>query len=149
MIELVNTLTSPELGTATTPGVGTGPDNASVLDLAGFQSNPPLTTPWDGGCWDLVFTEDDPTSRPDPILGQLQPGGKFHGLIPLTSASFNTTSGADPLIYPLPQAIQAGASLAQLYVGIPAMPPGTNNPLAPPRSYFMTIGSPLLLQRSS
>ena len=134
MIELVNTLTSPELGTATTPGVGTGPDNASVLDLAGFQSNPPLTTPWDGGCWDLVFTEDDPTSRPDPILGQLQPGGKFHGLIPLASASFTTTSGADPLIYPLPQAIQGGVSLANFYVGVPRRPLGRTTrspPLGP------------------
>ena len=38
-IELVNTLTSPELGTPTAAaGLGTGTNNASVLDLAGFQS---------------------------------------------------------------------------------------------------------------
>ena len=42
-IELVNVLTSPELGTPTAPGLGTpnpALNNASVLDLAGFQSNP-------------------------------------------------------------------------------------------------------------
>ena len=53
-------------------------NNASVLDLAGFQSNPnppppnkPPNTAWDGGCWDIIFTGDDPASRPDPITGQL------------------------------------------------------------------------------
>ena len=91
-IELVNTLTSPELGTPTAAGLGTGTNNASVLDLAGFQSAgaTPPPTPWDGGCWDLVFTGDDPMSRPDPVLGQLQPGGTFYSLIPLVQASFST-----------------------------------------------------------
>ena len=76
-VELVNTLTSPELGTPTAAGLGTGTNNASVLDLAGFQSAgaTPPPTPWDGCCWDLVFTGDDPMSRPDPVLGELQPGG--------------------------------------------------------------------------
>ena len=65
-------------------------NNASVLDLAGFQSNPnppppntPPNTAWDGGCWDIIFTGDDPASRPDPITGQLWYGGNFYGLIPL------------------------------------------------------------------
>ena len=38
-LELVNTLTSPEIETTALPGLGTGLNNASVLDLAGFQSN--------------------------------------------------------------------------------------------------------------
>ena len=93
-IELVNTLTSPELGTPTAAGLGTGTNNASVLDLAGFQSAgaTPPPTPWDGGCWDIVFTGDDPMSRPDPVLGQLQPGGTYYSLIPLVQASFTATS---------------------------------------------------------
>jgi hypothetical protein len=80
--ELVNVLTAPELGTVTpaAPGLGTGANNASVLDLAGFQytTNPSMTTPWDGGCWDILFTADDPLSRPDPICGQLRYGGTFN-----------------------------------------------------------------------
>ena len=155
-LELVNTLTSPEIGTTTQPGLGTGLNNASVLDLAGFQSNitPPLT-PWDGGCWDIVFTADDPMSRPDPILGQLLPQGNYYGLIPLAQASFNTaptvppsappttppptTPAGDPVIYPLPQAPGTGATTvtaANFFTGV--SPP---YPVAP--YYFLTIGNPL------
>ena len=78
-----------------------------MLDLAGFQSAAaPPPTPWDGGCWDLVFTGDDPMSRPDPILGQLQPGGNYYGLIPLVQARRSTREchATDPVIFPLPQA---------------------------------------------
>ena len=147
-IELVNTLTSPELGTPTTPGLGvtpnTGSNNASVLDLAGFQSTG-AATPWAGGCWDLVFTADNPLSRPDPITGQLQQGGTYYGLIPLVSAAFGLSS--DPLIYPLPQSPPYVAApvptLANLFIGTfsnPTTPPWTYNPLAP--NYFLTIGNP-------
>ena len=142
-IELVSTLTSPELGTPTAAGLGTGTNNASVLDLAGFQSAgatpPPM--PWDGGCWDLVFTGDDPMSRPDPVLGQLQPGGTYYSLIPLVQASFSTANppvpAGDPVIFPLPQAPpQTGASLSNYFTGDP-----TKTPVAP--YYFLTIGNPL------
>ena len=142
-IELVNTLTSPELGTPTAAGLGTGTNNASVLDLAGFQSAgaTPPPTPWDGGCWDLVFTGDDPMSRPDPVLGQLQPGGTYYSLIPLVQASFSTANppvpAGDPVIFPLPQAPpQTGASLSNYFTGDP-----TKTPVAP--YYFLTIGNPL------
>ena len=142
-VELVNTLTSPELGTPTAAGLGTGTNNASVLDLAGFQSAgaTPPPTPWDGGCWDLVFTGDDPMSRPDPVLGELQPGGTYYSLIPLVQASFSTANlpvpAGDPVIFPLPQAPpQTGASLSNYFTGDP-----TKTPVAP--YYFLTIGNPL------
>ena len=80
-IELVNTLTSPSTQTSAT-------NNASILDLSGFLSaNGP--TPWDGACWDLIFTEDDPASRPDPIAGQLRYGGTFYGLVPLSQQALH------------------------------------------------------------
>jgi len=161
-IELVNTLTSPELGPGTNgggpgPGLGTPTNNASVLDLAGFQSNPtpplpspPLTTPWDGGCWDLVFTNDDPMSRPDPVEGQLQPGGTFWSLIPLVSGTGTTapiatpyvnpaTPAGDPVIFALPQAppqTPGATGAVNFFIG-----DNTLTPVAP--YYFTTIGSPL------
>ncbi len=152
-IELVNMLTSPELGTPAAAGLGlapnTGTNNASVLDLAGFQSSG-AATPWDGGCWDIVFTDDMPQSRPDPVLGQLQPGGNYYGLLPLSSAangSINPTYAnaqtppGDPVLFPLPQAMPPGgiATLANLFMGYFPPPSGTNNPLAP--YYFTTIGN--------
>ena len=167
-IELVNTLTSPELGTPTAAGLGlapnTGTNNASVLDLAGFQSSG-AATPWDGGCWDLVFTDDLPMSRPDPVLGQLQPGGNYYGLLPLASGATGSIAATyrqcapppgDPVLFPLPQAMPPGgiataataAALAVLYQGYfstPTTPPWTNNPLAP--YYFTTIGNPMPSRR--
>ena len=164
-IELVNTLTSPELGTPAAAGLGlapnTGTNNASVLDLAGFQSNPsppapatPPATPWDGGCWDLIVTDDLPQSRPDPVLGQLQPGGNYYGLLPLstwsTGGSMTQNPAAalpapagDPSLFPLPQSMPPGgsATLANLFLGYFGTPPLVpNNPQAP--VYFTTIGNP-------
>ena len=151
-IELVNTLTSPELGTVASAGLGgapyTGAINASVLDLAGFQSNPappapatPPATPWDGGCWDLILTDDLPQSRPDPVLGQLQPGGNYFGPLPLstgTAGSLTQNTAAtlpapagDPLLFPLPQSMppQANANVGNLFLGYFGTPPLTpNNP---------------------
>ena len=163
-IELVNTLTSPELGTTASPGLGTPANNASVLDLAGFQSNPnppapgtPLTTPWDGGCWDLIFANDDPLSRPDPVMGQLLPGGTYYGLLPLAMAPLGSIAPptdplllqfADPVIFPLPQAPpQAAGTSASYFVGdntIGATMPAPPSPpaLANQNYYFMTIGNP-------
>jgi len=162
-IELVNTLTSPELGTPTAAGLGlapnTGSNNASVLDLAGFQSSG-AATPWDGGCWDLVFTDDLPQNRPDPVVGQLQPGGTQVGLIPLATGATGSMvanplatvapPAGDPVLFPLPQALPPGgivtgttsAAMAVLYQGYfsnPTTPPWTYNPLAP--YYFTTIGN--------
>jgi hypothetical protein len=76
-VELVNTLTSPETGTA------------SVLDLGGSSATP--TDPYSGGCWDIVLTGDDPYSRPDPYRGDLSPYGNYYGLIPLNGNSFSSS----------------------------------------------------------
>jgi len=146
-IELVNLLTSPELGTVTpsAPGLGTPVNNASVLDLAGFQSSGNATNPWNGGCWDLIFTGDDPASRPDPITGQLWGvGSTFYGLIPFCQAAFATST--DPAIYPLPQAPDVsyasistpGTIPTTYFTGDPTLTPGPF-----PTSYFLTIGNTL------
>jgi hypothetical protein len=144
-MELVNVLTSPELGTTTNAGLGTPLNNASVLDLAGFQSGgtPAPTTPWDGGCWDVVFTGDDPASRPDPITGQLWGGGTFYGLIPLCQAAFQNAT-TDPVIYPLPQAPDVSTLSLKNNV-IPQTyfkGDSTLTPVLPPANpYFLTIGN--------
>jgi hypothetical protein len=133
-IELVNTLTAPELGVPAPPGgLGTATNNASILDLAGFQSGTPgLVTPWDGGCWDLLFTADNSQSRPDPITGQLWYGGTYYALTPFSTTVFGATT--DPIIYPLPQS--PGPTTANFFTGDP-----TKTPVAP--SYFMTVGNTL------
>ena len=106
-------LTSPELGTPTAQGLGNGTANASVLDLAGFQSSG-AATPWDGGCWDLVFTDDLPQSRPDPIVGQLQPELRLISLSSGATGAINPTyanplmPAGDPVLFPLPQAMPPG-----------------------------------------
>ncbi|MFO0889280.1 MAG: hypothetical protein U0790_09090 [Isosphaeraceae bacterium] len=159
-VELINTLTSPELGTTANPGVGVPLNNASVLDLSGFQSNTsnPNQNPWLGGCWDLVFTADDPKSRPDPITGMLQPAGSYYGLIPLVQTVFEAAPSpapipappsGDPVLFPLPQAPNTTAAVpySNFYTGDPSKTPILNPPLATtagtPNLYFMTIGNPL------
>ena len=110
-IELVNMLTQPETGGS---GGGAAPvTNASMIDLSGFLSGSATpTNPWAGACWDLVFTGDDAKSRPDPFLGQLQPGGQFYTLIPLVGGSFGVTT--DLTSYPLPQSYtKSGAGVTQ------------------------------------
>jgi hypothetical protein len=142
-MELVNTLTAPELGTTAKPGLGSPTNNASVIDLAGFLSggSTPPTTPWGGACWDMIFTADDPISRPDPIAGHLQPGGKYYGLVPFAQASFNTPNSptplGDPVIFPLPQAPPTtGGTATNYFIG-----DATKTQVAP--YYFTTIGGPL------
>ena len=81
LMELVNTLTSPEMGT--------GSINASVLDLGGFQYT--LGDPYSGGAWDVVFTADDAYSRPEPHRGQLLPCANIYGLTPLNKDSFSSS----------------------------------------------------------
>src|SRR5262249_29380963 len=71
-VELVNTLTQSSL--AALPPSGANPPDPSILDLGGlFQYT--AGDPYAGGCWDLVFTDDTPNSRPDPYRGELVPGG--------------------------------------------------------------------------
>ena len=117
-IELVNTLTSPATQTSPT-------SNASMLDLSGFESAG-AANPWAGSCWDIVFAEDTPASRPDPFSGQLQPQPTgtvgLRGLIPLTQASFVGATN-DLVMNPLPPT--PGTTGANFF--------GTN--------YFMVIGN--------
>ena len=88
-VELVNTLTQSAFAALPAPG-GTNPPDPSILDLSGFQYTP--GDPYSGGCWDLVFTDDTPNSRPDPYRGELVPGGQFYALIPLTKDSFTASA---------------------------------------------------------
>jgi hypothetical protein len=90
-VELVNTLTRPETGTPA--------NNAGQINLSGFNSTP--GAPYNGACWDLIFTEDTPGSRPDPFLGQLQPGASVRSMTPLSSAAF--APAADAVLNPLPR----------------------------------------------
>ena len=75
-VELVNTLTQSSFAALPPPQGGTNPPDPSILDLGGFQYTP--GDPYSGGCWDLVFTDDTPNSRPDPYRGELVQGGQFY-----------------------------------------------------------------------
>ena len=89
-VELVNTLTQSSFAALPPPaGGGTNPPDPSILDLGGFQYTP--GDPYSGGCWDLVFTDDTPNSRPDPYRGELVQGGQFYALIPLNKDSFTAS----------------------------------------------------------
>ena len=89
-VELVNTLTQSSIAALPPPSPGgTNPPDPSILDLGGFQYTP--GDPYSGGCWDLVFTDDTPNSRPDPYRGELVQGGQFYALIPLIKDSFTAS----------------------------------------------------------
>ena len=118
------------------------PSSASTLDLSGF--NYTTSDPYSGGCWDLVFTADDPASRPDPFRGDLVQGGNFYGLIPLNRDAFGqTTSNYDVNLIPLNPASVALTPLNPNNAGpkataIPAPPvPQTT----PPTDYFYVLGN--------
>src|SRR5262249_33051743 len=83
------------------------------------------------GSWDIVFTADDPYSRPDPYRGQLMPYAHTYGLTPLNQDAFNPLAGA------------TGVSLTPLGQGstIPAPTPATVTPPAPATDYFYAFGS--------
>ncbi|WP_165249167.1 hypothetical protein [Paludisphaera soli] len=100
-VELVNTLTKPETGTPA--------NNAGQVNLSGFNSA--AGAPYDGACWDLIFTEDTPGSRPDPFNGQLQPGSTLHSLTPLHPAAFTPATNA--VLNPLPR--QKGATAVDFF----------------------------------
>ena len=107
-VELVNTQTSPELSTtvfnaptAPTPGNGFLP----VLDLGGFVYTPPpaagaASDPYSGASWDIIFTADDPYSRPDPYRGQLVPYGNIYAATPLSQYTFNPPAAGVSTTYP-------------------------------------------------
>ena len=139
--ELVNTLTQSSFAALPPPATGgTNPPDPSILDLGGFQYTP--GDPYSGGCWDLVFTDDTPNSRPDPYRGELVEGGKFYALLPLNRDSFSASaagaapgsagnSGSDATLVPLGPA------------GVPAPTAGNSaaNPPTPPTDFFYTFGN--------
>jgi large repetitive protein len=166
-IELVNTLTA-----AYTPSFDyttvTDPNNyyanqASALDLGGFTyvtptGTPPLSDPYGGGCWDIVFTADDGMSRPDPFRGDLVynppvsatvPVVNYYGLIPLTRDAFvpigSTTTapnGGDPTLIPINPNPPGGANLPTTSpVSLPGSQTGTSQ-TTPPTTYFYVISNP-------
>ena len=88
-------------------------------------------------------------SRPDPVLGQLQPGGNFYGLIPLVAGGSFSTPIRQCRWRPGDLPAAAGTapdgvrpSLSRLLQ--PRRP--HENPAVPPY-YFLTIGNPLPDQR--
>jgi len=116
-VELVNTLTGPEMPT------GSAFNPSACLDLGGFQYT--AGDPYSGGAWDIVFTADDPYSRPDPYRGQLLPCANTYALTPLNQDSF--TAATDVVLTPLNQN------------GVPTPPnPQTTTP---PIDYFYVFGN--------
>ena len=140
-VELVNTLTQSSFAALPPPAAGsTNPPDPSILDLGGFQYTP--GDPYSGGCWDLVFTDDTPNSRPDPYRGELVQGGQFYALIPLNKDSFTASAagaaaggsgnpGSDVTLVPL-----GPAGVPSPSVGNPAA-----NPPTPPTNFFYAFGN--------
>ncbi len=135
-VELVNTLTQSSFASLPpSPGV-TNPPDPSILDLGGLPSAP--GDPYSGGCWDLVFTDDTPNSRPDPYRGELVQGGQFYAMIPLTAGSFTASAGGSSSV------TGNDVSLVPLGpAGEPAASPGnpTSNPVTPPTNFFYAFGN--------
>jgi len=132
-VELVNTLTQSAFAAlpSQSPG-GANPPDPSILDLGGFQYTPG-DDPYSGGCWDLVFTEDTPNSRPDPYRGELVLGGQFYALIPLIKDSFtaspagaaagsSSNSGSDLKLVPLGPADTPPTNFFYAFGNSPANP---------------------------
>jgi hypothetical protein len=129
----------------------TVPNQASTINLGGFSYT--ASDPYGGGCWDLVFTADNPGSRPDPYRGEL-PGNTtagittYYSLIPLNRDSLTQTMGG-----------MGGANTAAPNEGDATLIPlitssGNPNPATrtsypsvatasgPPINYFYVIGNP-------
>ncbi len=140
-VEMVNTLTQSSFAALPAPAPGvTNPPDPSILDLGGLQYT--AGDPYSGGCWDLVFTDDTPNSRPDPYRGELVQGGSFYSLIPLNRDSFtmsatppaagsSSSSGSDVKLVPL-----GPAGVLSPSVGNPA-----TNPPTPPTNFFYAFGN--------
>ena len=133
-VELVNTLTAPELATGSTFN--------PALSLGGFSQIPPPpavpTDPYMGGAWDIVFTKDEPYSRPDPYRGQLVPFANTYGLTPLDQDSFNPGVGGAALPVTLPPLAQGSSIPAPIAVG-GTLPGGATATV--PYDYFYAFGN--------
>ena len=137
-VELVNNLTSPAAAS-----LATSTSNPSALDLSGFAYT--LGDPYSGGCWDLVFTADDPESRPEPFRGDLVAGAtsnaKWYGLLPLTRDTFGGTFAAyNVILPPLNNNSAALPGPGGTATSIPAPQPAGTTPPSPPTNYFYVIG---------
>ena len=97
-IELVNTQTAPEISAATAAGFNPG------VSLGGFVYNTPsaggVIDPYPGAPWDIIFTGDDPYSRPDPYRGQLVPYANLYAVTPLSQSTFSPPTGGIPTTNP-------------------------------------------------
>jgi hypothetical protein len=105
LVELASTLTQAAVGTSTT------------LDLSN---------------WDIVITNDDPVSRPDPFTGQLLPiaSAYYIAQIPLTSAGFTGAGATSVIMPPIPTAGLGTPPPNYYYViGNAAAPNSENAPL--------------------
>jgi hypothetical protein len=146
-VELVSTLTQSALAAlpAATPPA-TNPADPSILDLGGFAYTPVaggVADPYINGTWDIMFTGDDPASRPDPFRGDLVLGGNYYAPVPLNKDAFVTPTnqgdspptsipGFDVTLQPLTPAGPPPAPLP------PTVPPP---PTAPGSNYFYVFGS--------
>jgi hypothetical protein len=124
LIELVNTLTAAEQSvSAAASGPPPGLDLGGMLQPASASVNDPYAR----GAWDIVFTGDDPYSRPDPIRGELPRFGNIYGLVPLNGGSFTplagsgATFGSDVILQPL-LAQGSGANGTSIPLPVPPMP---------------------------
>ena len=140
-VELVNTLTQSAFAALPPPaGGGTNPPDPSLLDLGGFQYT--LGDPYSGSCWDLVFTDDTPNSRPDPYRGELVQGGQFYALIPLNKDSFTASAaGAAAGSSSSPGSDVTLVPLGPAGVPLPAAGNPASTPPTPPTNFFYAFGN--------
>ncbi len=131
---------------------------ASTLDLGGFSYL--KNDPYGGGCWDLVFTLDNPMSRPDPFRGDLvyNPSAvTYFSLVPLNRDALTPTAGGtggpntmapnggDVTLIPISPGATATSSTGSAPGSLFNPPPySTTPPTAgtPPINYFYVVGSP-------
>jgi hypothetical protein len=146
--ELVNTQTSPELASGLVPIFN------PVLDLGGFEYVG--GDPYAGGSWDIIFTADDPYSRPDPYRGQLAPYGRNFAATPLSQFSFKPQAPpATPATAlnnpppPPPPGVGTGGTVTDGF-DVALQPLAQNNvipipqtpaPTSPATDYFYAIGN--------
>ena len=122
------------------PAGGTNPPDPSILDLGGLQYTP--GDPYSGGCWDLVFTDDTPNSRPDPYRGELVLGGQFYALIPLNKDSFTASpAGATAGTSSSPGSDVTLVPLGPAGVPLPSAGNPASTPPTPPTNFFYAFGN--------
>jgi hypothetical protein len=149
-IELVNTLSAAYNPAFSAAGTAAGDyyGNASVLSLGGFNYTTAAATgdPYAYGCWDLVFTPDNPVGRPDPFRGELvypatgSTAVNYYSIIPLTRDALGTgaanpaaPNSGDVTLLPVNPA-------ATVVTTAPVTPPATAT--TPPTTYYYVIGNP-------